>query len=408
MKLPKELLEQLQRDLGDSKTAEDLLGQNGAIKKLVKGLMEEMLGGELAEHLGYDKHDKAPKATTNRRNGSSSKTIKSTYGSIPIAIPRDRDGSFDPLLIEKHQTDLAGIDEKVIAMYAKGMSTRDIQDYIQEIYGLALSPSAISAITQRVLDHVKEWQARPLAGIYPILYFDAIHFKVRSEGRVQSKAAYTVLGIDTNGYKDLLGIWIGESESAHFWMTVLSEMRNRGVEDIFIACIDGLKGFPEAIASIFPKTRIQVCIIHQIRHSLRYIAWKDQRPFMADLKRVYKAPTLEAAEKALDQLEEKWGDRYALVIKSWRSNWETLSTYFEYPEQIRRIIYTTNAVEALHRQFRKVTKTKAVFTHEDALRKLLFMAFGEIQKKWTRPIPQWPLVISQLTIIFKDRMKLDL
>ena len=228
MKLPKELLEQLQKDLADSKTAEDLLGQNGAIKNLVKGLMEEMLGGELAEHLGYDKHDKTPKATTNRRNGSSSKTIKSTYGPIPIDIPRDREGSFDPLLIEKHQTDLAGIDEKVIAMYAKGMSTRDIQGYIQEIYGLQLSPTTISTITERVLDHVKEWQARPLAGVYPILYFDAIHFKVREEGRVMSKAAYTVLGIDTNGYKDLLGIWVGESEGAHFWMTVLSEMRNRG------------------------------------------------------------------------------------------------------------------------------------------------------------------------------------
>lgn len=408
MKLSEELLKQLQADIEKSKSVDDLMGKDGAIKKLIKGLLEEMLAGELSGHLGYDKHDKAAKTTTNRRNGKSRKTLKSEYGPLPINVPRDREGEFDPVLIKKYQKDLGVIEDKVLSMYARGMSTRDIESHIREIYGIDIAPSTISKITERILIRVKEWQARPLERLYPILYFDAIHFKVREEGKVITKAAYTALGVDLRGHKDLLGIWIGDSESATFWLSVLTEIRNRGVEDILITCVDGLKGFPEAIASMFPKTEIQVCIIHQIRNSLRYVNWNDRKPFMRDLKLVYQAATLEAADSGLVKLEEKWGEKYALVVKSWQRNSPNLSTYFKYPEEIRRIIYTTNIVEGLHRQLRKVTKTKSLFPNEDALRKLLFMVYENIAKKWNRPLPKWPFIISQLAIIFEDRLELDI
>lgn len=408
MKLSEELIKQLQADIEKSKSTDDLMGKDGAIKKLVKGLLEEMLAGELSGHLGYDKHDKAAKTTTNRRNGKSRKTLKSEYGPLPINIPRDREGEFDPVLIKKYQKDLGVIEDKVLSMYARGMSTRDIESHIREIYGIDIAPSTISKITEKIIIRVKVWHSRPLERLYPILYFDAIHFKVREEGKVITKAAYTALGVDLRGHKDLLGIWIGDSESATFWLSVLTEIRNRGVQDILITCVDGLKGFPEAIASVFPKAEIQVCIIHQIRNSLRYVNWNDRKPFMRDLKLVYQAATLEAADSGLEKLEEKWGKKYALVVKSWQRNWPNLSTYFKYPEEIRRIIYTTNIVEGLHRQLRKVTKTKSLFPNEDALRKLLFMAYENIAKKWNRPLPKWPFIISQLAIIFEDRLELDI
>ncbi len=408
MKLSEEIIKQLQSDVEKSKNVDDLLGKNGAIKNLVKQLLEEMLGAELTHHLGYEKHDKEKKATHNRRNGSSAKTLKSVFGNMKIDIPRDRQGEFDPVLIKKYQKDLGVIEDKVLSMYARGMSTRDIRSHIEDIYGIDLSPTAISNITEKVLEKVTEWQSRPLEPVYPILYFDAIHCKVRDEGKVVTKAAYTALGIDCNGYKDLLGIWIGDSEGANFWLSVLTEIRNRGTEDILICCVDGLKGFPEAIETIFPKAEVQVCIIHQIRNALRYISYKHQKEFMKDLKEVYKASTEEQARCQLDKLDEKWGQKYALVVNSWKNNWARLSTYFKYPEEIRRIIYTTNIVKGLHRQFRKITKTKTLFPHDDALRKILFMAFGDIKKKWNKPIQGWPFIISQLAILFEDRLKLNL
>lgn len=408
MKLSEDLLKQLQDDVAKSKSVDDLMGKDGAVKRLVKGLLEEMLGGELSGHLGYEKHDKKGKDTDNRRNGSSKKTLKSEYGPLTVDIPRDRDGKFDPVLIKKYQKDLGIIEDKILSMYAKGMSTRDIGTHIRDIYGIDIAPSTISAITEKVLLRVKEWQSRALDKLYPILYFDAIHFKVRDEGRVVTKAAYTALGVDVRGHKDLLGIWIGDAESATFWLSVLTEIRNRGVEDVLITCVDGLKGFPEAIATVFPQAEIQVCIIHQIRNSLRYVNWSDRKPFMKDLKTVYQAATAEAADSALDVLEEKWSKKYALVVKSWRRNWPNLSTYFKYPAEIRRIIYTTNIVEGLHRQLRKVTKNKASFPHEDALRKQLFMAYEEISRKWNRPLPKWPFILTQLAILFEGRVELDI
>lgn len=407
MKLSDNLIEQFQADVEKSKSVDDLLGKEGAIKKLVKNLLEEMLAAELTGHLGYDKHEKDAKTTDNRRNGKSEKTLKSDYGNITLDIPRDRKGEFDPVLIKKYQKDLGVIEDKILSMYAKGMSTRDIQSHIQDIYGIELSAATISNITERVLELVTEWQARPLESLYPIVYFDAIHFKVKEEGKVVTKAAYTALGVNSEGYKDLLGIWIGDAEGANFWLGVLTEIRNRGVEDIFITCVDGLKGFPEAIESVFPQAEVQVCIIHQIRNSLRYISYKHQREFMKDLKLVYKATTEEAGRLQLDKLAEKWGSKYALVVNSWKKNWPRLSTYFKYPEEIRRIIYTTNIVEGLHRQLRKVTKTKTLFPHDDALRKILFMAFNDIQKKWNRPIQGWPFIISQFAIIFEGRLKIN-
>ena len=408
MKLSEEILKQLQSDVEKSKDVNDLLGKDGAIKKLIKHLLEEMLGAELSEELGYDKHDKASKLTRNRRNGNSRKTVKSEFGPIELDIPRDRNGEFDPVLIKKYQKDLGVIEEKILSMYAKGMSTRDIGSHIEDIYGIEISPSAISRITEKVLTHVTEWQSRPLERIYPIVFFDAIHFKVREDGKVLSKAAYTVLSIDCNGCKDLLGIWIGQAEGANFWLSVLSEIKQRGVEDILICCIDGLKGFPEAIETIFPKADIQVCIIHQIRHSLKYIASKNKREFMKDLKLVYQAPSIKAAESQLDKLDDKWGDKYELIINSWRNNWPRLSAYFKYPPDIRKIIYTTNIVENVHRQMRKVTKTKSLFPHDDALRKIMFMAYTDIKNKWKEPVKNWPNINLQLAIVFEGRIDTDL
>jgi len=408
VKISQKVIDQLEADLEKSKTVNDLLGKEGAIKRLLKSLLEEMVGAELTGHLGYEKNHREHKTTENRRNGSSSKTLNSEYGPLPVNIPRDRKGEFDPILIKKYQKDLGVIEDKVLSMYAKGMSTRDIQSHIEEIYGIEISPMTISLITDKVLDLVVEWQNRPLEEVYPIVYFDAIHFKVRDEGKVVSKAAYTALGIDVNGYKDLLGIWIGEAEGANFWLGVLTEMRNRGVRDILICSVDGLKGFPEAIETVFPEAEVQLCVIHQIRNSLRYISYKHHKEFMKDLKTVYQAATQEAGRKELDHLAEKWGKKYPVVIQSWMNNWSRLSTFFKYPQEIRRIIYTTNIVEGLHRQFRKITKTKSLFSTEDALRKLLFMAYKDIQKKWYKPMSNWPYIISLFSVMFGNRLKLNL
>ena len=403
MEFTSEIIEQLKADLSDAKTYDDLMGPDGAIMKLMKSAIEGMLDAELTEHLGYKKHSPSGRNTGNSRNGKTKKTLKNDNGEIQIAVPRDRNGEFDPVIVIKYDRTLGPIEDKIISMYAKGMTTRDIQSHIEEIYGLQISPTLVSNITEKIISIANQWQSRPLEPLYPIVFFDAIHYKVKDEGKVVSKAAYTCLGIDVNGNKDLLGFWIGESEGANFWLSVITELKNRGVEDILIACIDGLKGFPDAINSVFPNTEIQLCLIHVMRNTLRFISQKDYKEITKDLKQVYAAPTELAGLSQLDLAEEKWSKKYPLPFKSWRQNWNNIATFFKYPDEIRKVIYTTNAVEALHRQFRKVTKSKSLFPNDDALKKMLFLAYRDISKKWTMPIRNWPFIISNLSIVFNER-----
>ena len=401
-------LSNIQEDLKKCRTIEDLMGKNGLLKRLSKQMIEELLENEMKEHPGYEKHSSDGINSGNSRNGKSPKTVKSTFGEMDINTPRDRNGEFEPVIVKKRQTDISSFDEKIISMYGKGMTTRDIQDHIKDIYGADISPTTVSNITDKVKELVVEWQSRSLQRIYPIVFFDAIHYKVRDEGKVVTKAAYTCLGIDLSGIKEVLGIWAGENEGAHFWLGICNELKNRGVEDILIACVDGLKGFPDAIKTVFPKAEIQLCIIHMIRNTLKYVGSKYQKEFMTDLKLAYKAPTEDKAKAELDNLENKWGGRYPLVIKSWRRNWENLSTYFKFPDEIRRMIYTTNAVESLHRQMRKVTKNRSIFPNDEALSKILFLAIRDVSKKWTMPLQNRAFAISQLYVIFEGRFKLDL
>jgi transposase-like protein len=406
MDLTQEMIEQLKADLKTAKTYQDLMGENGAIKKIIKASLEGMLDAELTEHLGYEKYSPIGKNTGNSRNGKTYKTLKNDNGEIELTVPRDRNGTFDPVIVKKYERTLGPIEDKIISMYAKGMTTRDIQSHVQEFYGLDISASLVSQITDKIIDLAKQWHNRPLEPVYPIVFFDAIHYKVTNEGKVTNKAAYTCLALDITGRKDLLGLWISEAEGANFWLGVLTELKNRGVNDILIACVDGLKGFPEAINTVFPGTEVQLCIIHLIRNTLRYIASKDQKSFMKELRQVYSAPTEESALIALDKLEETWGKKYSLSIRTWRQNWAHASTFFKYPDEIRKIIYTTNAVEAVHRQFRKVTKAKSIFPNDDALKKMLFLVYRDISKKWTvMPVQNWSVALSHLSIIFDQRLK---
>ena len=406
MDLTEQMIEQLKADLKTAKTYDDLMGKDGAIKKLISSSLEQMLESELTEHLGYERYSPNGKNSGNSRNGKTHKTLKNDNGQIELTVPRDRESTFDPIIVKKYERTIGPIEEKIISMYAKGMTTRDIQTHLTELYGLDVSPTLISNITDKIVHLATEWQNRPLETLYPIVFFDAIHYKVKDEisRRIVSKAAYTCLAVTLEGKKDLLGLWIGEAEGANFWLGVLTELRNRGVQDILIACIDGLKGFPDAIETIFPKTEIQLCVIHQIRNTLKYIASKDQRAFMQQLKTIYTAPTEEAALEKLTLLEETWGKKYPLALKSWKQNWPNLSTFFKYPQEIRTMIYTTNAVESVHRQFRKVTKARTLFPHDDALKKMLFLAYRDLSKKWANPTPNWAFVISQFSIIFDDRI----
>jgi len=383
-------------------TGKPLLGKEGILTPLIKNLAEAALEGELDSHLGQE-------VSANRRNGKSKKTIKSLNGNFELSTPRDRDGTFSPQLVKKHQTTLTDeIEQKIIALYGLGMSYNDISSHIQEMYGLEVSTGTLSAVTDKIINTVKEWQGRPLETIYPIVWLDAIHYKIRENGKVISKAVYTILGVNIEGRKEVLGLYISENEGANFWLQVLTDLSNRGISDILIACIDGLKGFPEAIEAIFPNTEVQLCIVHQIRNSLKYVGSKNQKEFMVDLKRVYKASNKDLAEAELDTLEKKWNAQYPIVIKSWRNNWERLSQYFKYPEDIRRIIYTTNTIEAVHRQFRKLTKTKGAFPNQNSLLKLLYMGIQNASKKWTMPVQNWSLTISQLAIFFEGRLDKEL
>ena len=379
-----------------------LLGREGILTPLIKNLTEAALEGELDSHLGQE-------LNSNRRNGKSRKTIKSLSGNFELQTPRDRDGTFSPQLVKKHQTSLNDeIEQKIIAMYGVGLSYQDISGHLRELYGLEVSTGTLSAITDKIIQTVKEWQGRPLASTYPIVWLDAIHYKVRENGKVASKAVYTILGVNLEGHKEVLGLYISEHEGANFWLQVLTDLSNRGVKDILIACVDGLKGFPEAIEAIFPNTEVQLCVVHQIRNSLKYVGSKNQKEFMADLKRVYRASSKDLAASELDILADKWNDKYPIVIKSWRNNWERLSQYFKYPADIRRIMYTTNTIEAVHRQFRKLTKTKGAFPNQDSLLKLLYMGIQNASRKWTMPIQNWSLTISQLAIFFAGRLDKEL
>ena len=395
-----ELIKILAKD-PNIKTAEDI--QN-VLKDLFGGMLQQMLEAELDNHLGYEKHDYQNKTTTNSRNGKSRKTMKSNLGYFDLDVPRDRDGSFEPEIVKKYQTDVSHLESSIIGMYAKGMTTRDIASQVNEIYGMDISPTLVSNITDKVIPMIREWQRRPLETVYPIVFMDAIHFKVRKDNTVVSKAAYAAIGVNLEGKKDVLGIWIGASESSKYWLLVLNELKNRGVKDILIASVDGLVGFNEAIRAVYPNTEIQRCIIHQIRNSSKYLSYKDLKAFNADLKLVYTAATEEVALAELDRLEEKWGEKYLIAVRSWRNNWNELSAFFKYPPEIRKIIYTTNAMESYNRQLRKVTKTKSIFPNDESLMKILYLATIDITKKWTQSIRGWAQILAQLSIFFEGRL----
>jgi putative transposase len=384
--------------LKELQAGKNLTGKDGILSSLVKQLTEAALTAELEQHL---ETDPAP----NRKNGTSSKTLKHSSGSFELNTPRDRNGTFEPQLIKKNQTTLNDeINTKIISMFSMGMSYRDINKHVEDIYGINVSTGVISSVTDKLIPELEQWRQRPLDSHYPIVWLDAIHYKVKENGRYVSKAIYTILALNMQGKKEILGLHSSENEGANYWLSVLTDLNNRGVKDILIACVDGLTGFPEAIRTIFPDTEVQLCVIHQIRNSMKYVASKNQKAFMADLKPVYRAATKEAAEIALDELEAKWGSSYPLVINSWRRKWENLSVYFKYPEHIRKVIYTTNAVEAVHRQFRKLTKTKGAFPNENSLLKLLYAGILNATEKWTMPIQNWNLCLSQLAIYFEGRL----
>lgn len=375
-----------------------ITGKDGVLTPLIKQLTEAALEAELDSHLADD-------VAPNRKNGKTSKTVKSTAGPFELDTPRDRAGTFEPQLVRKHQTSVSDeIEAKILSMYGLGMSYRDIAAQVEDLYGIKVSTATLSAVTDKIIAEVREWQQRPLDSLYPFVWLDAIHYKVKDNGRYKSKAVYTVLAVNLEGKKEILGLYLSESEGANFWLSVLTDLKNRGVDDFLIASVDGLTGFPEAIATIYPDTEVQLCIVHQVRNSLKYVASKNQKAFMVDLKRVYRATSKDAAEQALDELEGRWGDIYPIVIKSWRTKWENLSAYFKYPPDIRRVIYTTNSIEAVHRQFRKLTKTKGGFPNEDSLLKLLYLGVQNASKKWTMPIQGWNITLSQLAIFFEGRL----
>jgi putative transposase len=400
-------VERIQQELASAKSVDDFFGKDGIFARLFATTLEQMMEAELTAHLGYERYAAAGRNSGNSRNGKRSRSIRTSAGDLTIQVPRDRNSEFQPALLDSYQTSTNELEEKIIALYAKGVSTRDIQQTLQELYGVAVSAATISAVTDKVWSLVEAWQNRPLASVYPIVYLDAIHLKLRRESRVLNTAVYVVLGVDVEGRRDVLGHWVGDgAEGANFWLSVVSDLQARGVEDIFIACIDGLTGFKEAIQAVFPQTQIQRCIIHQVRQSLSYVSWKDRKAFAADLKQVYGAPSREAAERKLLELEERWGRQYAVAVRCWERNWDDLTTMFEYPAEIRRLIYTTNTVEGYNRQLRKVTKTKGALPDGGAARKLLYLATREITRKWTASIYDWAKIRNQLAIRFEGRFPL--
>lgn len=396
------------RELIEEYGIKDLKDVHEFVKALTAETIQEVLENELENELGYSKYDYKNKQTDNSRNGYSRKTVQSSQGEMELKIPRDRNGEFEPELVKKHQMDISGIEDKILFMYSQGTSTRDIEKAMREMYGIEVDDTKVSKITDKILPLIKEWQERPLQSVYAMVILDAIHYKVRENGIVVKKAAYIAIGTDLEGQKDVLGIWLGATESSKYWLTVLNGLKNRGVEDILIASIDGLSGFVDAINVAYPKTEVQRCIIHQIRNSTRYVSYKDLKAFTADLKPIYKAADEALGLMALDEFEAKWGKKYPLAVKSWRNNWAELATFFKYPPEIRKLIYTTNAIENFNRQLRKVTKTKSAFVSDDALMKLLYLTTMNIVEKWTMPIKNWGQILDQLLMFFGDRVKIKL
>lgn len=403
MNVNNKIIDELLKDY-DGKTPEELIGDGGLLKQLTKALVERAMQAEMTEHLGYEKNERSGKASGNARNGHSAKTIKGEFGEACIQVPRDRQGAFEPKLIKKGQTRFEGFDDKILSMYARGMTTRDIQGHLQEMYGVAISPALVSSVTEEVIEEVKAWQARPLDPVYPIVYFDALFVKSRESGQVCTKAVHVALGVTLEGHKELLGLWIAETEGAKFWLQVLTELQNRGLQDIFIACVDGLKGFPEAIATVYPKTQVQLCIVHMVRYSLKHANWKDKKEVARGLRRIYTATTVDEAETELLNFAEIWDDKYPSISRSWQNNWENLTPFFDYPPEIRKAIYTTNAIESLNRSVRKVIKNRGAFPNDKAVMKLTYLALKNAAKKWTMPIRDWPSALNRFEIVFGDRM----
>jgi len=398
----------LMRQLIDERGIKDVAGVQALVKELTADLIQECMDAELESDLGYSKYDYRNKQTDNSRNGSYKKTVASSQGDVELTVPRDRNGEYEPQIVKKHQMDISDIEDKIIFLYSQGTSTRDIERTMQELYGIEVDATRVSKITDKILPVIREWQNRPLESVYAMVMLDAIHFKVREEGVVVKKAVYIAIGTDMEGQKDVLGLWIGATESSKYWLGVLNGLKNRGVSDILLISVDGLNGFSEAIAAAYPKTEIQRCIIHQIRSSTRYVSYKDVKAFTAALKPIYKAPAEEAALLALDELERVWGAKYPAGVKSWRDHWDELSTMYKYPEQIRRMIYTTNAIENFNRQLRKVTKTKSAFVSDDALLKQLYLVTMQVTDRWTMAIKDWGNILMQLMICFGDRANVTL
>lgn len=401
MPINPELLDEL---LKEYKSPDDMFGTDGLLQQLTKALVERAMQAEISHHLGYEKNSSDGKNTGNSRNGSFPKTIKGKRGQVRIDVPRDRAGEFQPQIIKKGQTRFDGFDDKIISMYSRGMTVRDIQAHLKEIYGVEVSADLISTVTDAVIDEVRAWQTRPLDPLYPILYLDALVVKVKDQGRVSNKAIYLAIGVNCSGLKEVLGMWASETEGAKFWLSIITELRNRGVKDLFIACVDGLKGFPEAIETIFPKTQVQLCMVHMMRNSLAYVSYKDRKAVALDLKAVYNSATSEEAEARLEEFSQKWDCRYPLIGKSWRANWSRIIPMFGYPEEIRRAVYTTNAIESLNMSLRKIIKTRASFPNEDAAFKLLYLGLKNISKKWRMPIRDWSGAMNQFAIIFEGRV----
>lgn len=393
------------------KTIDDVLGKNGLVQRLVKDVLENILEAEMDEHLGRDKYQRQSDiepGERNYRNGYSQKNLRSSFGDVDLDIPRDRKSEFEPQIVKKYETVCNELDKKIISLYAKGMTTSDIQAEIEDLYGITISPSMVSKITDKVIATATEWQNRMLDKIYPIVYLDAMYFKVRSNGKIVNKAVYICLGYTMEGYKDILRLWVDEAEGAKFWLGICNDLKNRGVKEILIACMDGLKGLPQAIQTVFPSANIQTCIVHQIRNSIKYIASKDKKSFMKDLKEVYKAPTEELALAQLDKLKETWGNSYGMVIDSWYNNWNNLSTFFDFSPRIRKMIYTTNALEGFNRQVRKYTKSRTIFPTDESLNKCVYLATMEIMEKWTQPVPNWGATLAELTLFFTEELKDEL
>lgn len=386
------------------RTPQDILGEHGLLKQLTKRMVERALEAEMSDHLGYEAYAPEGRGTGNSRNGKTKKTIQSDAGQFEIEVPRDREGHFEPQIVRKRQRRLDGFDDKVLALYARGLSTREIQAQLEELYGVEVSATLISNVTDTVYEEVRAWQSRPLAAVYPILYFDALYVKSREDGPVKNKAVYLALGINLAGEKELLGLWMNETEGAKFWLSVFNDLKSRGVEDCFIACVDGLKGLPEAIEAVFPKTQVQLCIVHKVRGSLKYVPWKERKAVAADLRAIYGAATPLEAEQALARFSQRWDDKYPAITSSWRADWQRLTVFFDYPQEVRKVVYTTNAIESLNYSMRKVLKNRGAFPNDESIMKLLFMGLKNVARKWTRPIRDWKAALNQFVILYGDRV----